>query len=175
MTIQRSENFPLLYHPGENFFTDGSRHCVSKEKGLEYAKCLYDFYSVATDEQIEEYNDVIDEEIILEMKNQTINKKPKKQENGYVYFIESDSGYIKIGKTFNLKTRMKSLKNASPHNLKLLCYIKSDEYSELEMIFHKKFSEKRVNGEWFDIKIDNVLNFAKRKNLNYKMYDGGII
>ena len=169
MNIQRVEDFALSYYPGENFFTDGSRHCVNKEKGFEYAKALYDFYANTTDEQIEDYNDMIDEELILEIQDQTIYKKPKKNQIGYVYFIESDSGYVKIGKTVNLKTRIKSLKSASPHDLKLLGYIKSEDYNFLEMVFHKKFDESRVNGEWFDIEMCRILDFSKRKKLTFEI------
>jgi hypothetical protein len=39
-----------------------------------------------------------------------------------------------------------------------LGYIYSDKYSELEIDFHRKYSNKRKSGEWFDISINTVKN-----------------
>ncbi len=82
-------------------------------------------------------------------------------DNGYLYFI-SDGEYVKIGKTKNIKNRMKALRTANPRDLTLIRYVYTDDWlSYNENKFHKIFSKYRIkNTEWFD---KCVLNFIEGK------------
>jgi hypothetical protein len=71
----------------------------------------------------------------------------------FVYFVlNEDSNAIKIGRARDLAKRMKALQTSSPALLKLMKAIQvegSEEAQELERSLHKKFSETRLSGEWF--------------------------
>lgn len=69
---------------------------------------------------------------------------------GYVYVIRSDYGF-KIGKTVNIKNRVRLFEVKLPFPIKLESYAWFDNYSEAEADFHRKFADKRTEGEWFDL------------------------
>jgi len=71
--------------------------------------------------------------------------------DGFVYFLESDFGY-KIGCTNDINRRFKELKTLMPFQLKLHSFIEFKKYEELERILHKSFEDKRINGEWFNLR-----------------------
>jgi hypothetical protein len=72
----------------------------------------------------------------------------------YVYFIRSGSRYVKVGKSNNPLSRMRSLQTASPTKLELLgavrCNNEGDSFRverELQSFFAQQLPEKE--GEWF--------------------------
>jgi Meiotically up-regulated gene 113 len=68
----------------------------------------------------------------------------------FVYFVEnSQSGYIKIGLSKNIRARMSSLSSSSGVNLRLLCYLETDKAEELERELHDRFAKDNVSGEWY--------------------------
>ncbi len=76
---------------------------------------------------------------------------------GYVYFIKCvvPEGYVKnlvkIGQTTNVATRLLSLQTGNPFSLVVHKTIESSEYKKIEHALHKKFKDKRINLEWFDV------------------------
>lgn len=65
-----------------------------------------------------------------------------------VYFIqEGEDGFVKIGRSKNVKKRMKSLQIGNPRPLSVVMLIPGGR--SLEMTFHELFHEDRVSGEWF--------------------------
>jgi hypothetical protein len=70
----------------------------------------------------------------------------------YVYIVESEAGFVKIGVSSNPSRRIKELRTASPEMLELLdCAPKTrPEYVEEEL--HSMFSSGRKHGEWFNLK-----------------------
>jgi len=157
-----SPNRPLMFFPGSNYLIDGSRHCVNKEDGLKYAKALYEFYSNITQEEIDEFNDEIDEETRQEMESFNRQHSNSAKTEGYIYFVKSDTGYTKIGMTSNIDTRFKALKTTSPHKLNLICTVKGFDYEKLERKAHKHFKQRKAEGEWFDINLDQINDFVEQ-------------
>ena len=91
---------------------------------------------------------------------------------GYVYLLKSNKrDTLKIGMTTNLEQRMKSFKTCSKHlgiegeTFEFLYTIKVDKYSKLETLLHKKFADKRVCGEWFDITKEEFINMLESIDL----------
>jgi hypothetical protein len=80
----------------------------------------------------------------------------------YVYFIKSDYGY-KIGKTKNIKVRLKTFDVKLPFDIYLYAYIKTKQMDDCEKFFHNILSEKRINGEWFDL---NEYDFLEIERLS---------
>lgn len=67
-----------------------------------------------------------------------------------VYFIQGvDGGPIKIGRTRNLKERLRSIQMSSPVRLRVLAaYRNPDEDAETKL--HQRFRVHRLHGEWFE-------------------------
>lgn len=63
----------------------------------------------------------------------------------YAYFIQSSTGYIKIGKSANPIKRLQYLQTGSPEELRLLGFTKASTEEQL----HASLSQYRVRGEWF--------------------------
>lgn len=82
-------------------------------------------------------------------------KASKKQEKrlatgaGYVYLIQSPTGAYKIGRTKNPKDRMKTFGVQLPFEVEFVHLIETPDMYTLESDLHKRFEERRVNGEWF--------------------------
>lgn len=64
-----------------------------------------------------------------------------------IYFVAGGDDLIKIGHTTNLRARLRSLRTASPTELRVLLIIPGTRDNEQEL--HRKFSAHRVGGEWF--------------------------
>lgn len=97
---------------------------------------FHDLYELVDEE---EYNR------IMKVEKEYIERVRK----GYVYFAKSGIGLTKIGKTSNLQKRIKQLEKEVQSNLEVIHTIPSDNAYQTEQSFHKRFEEKRVNGEWF--------------------------
>ncbi len=71
--------------------------------------------------------------------------------SGYIYFLESNLGLIKIGASIKLDTRIFGLALSNAACLKLLGYIEvdKDKMLEIEKRIHIKFEGSRKHGEWF--------------------------
>lgn len=101
---------------------------------------------------------------------------------GCVYFIKHIGlKPVKIGysSSDNPINRINNFKISSPYGLELIGIIKTIDAKKLETFLHKKYKEKRLNGEWFnlsqkELKNELGLNFKlskKIKNTNKeKMY-----
>lgn len=66
---------------------------------------------------------------------------------GYVYFLRSPSGVVKIGRTNNPGKRMKMLQTGSP--VPFLPMLVVNGGREIEEAMHERFRYLREHGEWF--------------------------
>lgn len=70
----------------------------------------------------------------------------------FVYFIEAEGlGLVKIGVADDPKKRLRTLQVGCPVPLKLRGVFATDDAHRLEGGFHLRFTEIRVQGEWFKI------------------------
>lgn len=65
----------------------------------------------------------------------------------FVYFVQDESGPIKIGRTFRVKGRFVQLQRSNAGNLRLLCAIPGGP--RLELALHSAFRDARLHHEWF--------------------------
>lgn len=72
------------------------------------------------------------------------------------YLMTDDSGFVKIGKSFNPSLRFNSISNMNP-NLQLIAVCENDVEKEL----HNKFDSKRFKGEWFGLSSKEVESIIK--------------
>ncbi|HSJ37679.1 MAG TPA: GIY-YIG nuclease family protein [Planococcus sp. (in: firmicutes)] len=76
---------------------------------------------------------------------------------GYVYFVqEYMNGSFKIGKTKNIEKRMNIFGVKLPFENKLIYLIKTGNHHQTEVAFHKHFSDKRLEGEWFALNKEDL-------------------
>jgi len=81
---------------------------------------------------------------------------------GYVYLMKS-GGYYKIGKSDYVEKRNYEIGIKLPEELTVIHKIKTDDPSGIEAYWHKRFENKRVRGEWFDLSSSDVNVFKRRK------------
>jgi hypothetical protein len=76
-----------------------------------------------------------------------------------VYFVyDKVTKYTKIGKTNNINNRLKSL---SVGNINLRLVYTTDKNNEL--FYHKKFKNKRIIREWFNLSVDDYKSVFDKK------------
>lgn len=79
---------------------------------------------------------------------------------GSVYFIESEFGW-KIGKAKVIQKRKRDFDVKMPFVYAVRCHIKTHKKSQLERYFHNYFKDKLINGEWFNITLNDIIEAVK--------------
>lgn len=83
-------------------------------------------------------------------------KAKRVSQHGYVYLIQSSTGFYKIGRAKKLKERISTLGVKLPFEIEVAHSIECDDYEGMESYLHAEFASKRVNGEWFSLTADEV-------------------
>lgn len=81
--------------------------------------------------------------------------------HGYVYLVDSQIGYYKIGRSNEPVERFRKFDVMLPYDMKVIALIETKDMHKLEKELHKRFAEWRVRGEWFALNPQQVL-FIKR-------------
>ncbi|MBV9991457.1 MAG: GIY-YIG nuclease family protein [Alphaproteobacteria bacterium] len=83
-------------------------------------------------------------------------------DDGFVYLIRSGRFY-KIGRSVAVGQRERQLKIQLPEKTATVHDIRTDDPVGIEAYWHRRFSNKRKNGEWFDLDAQDVSAFKRRK------------
>jgi hypothetical protein len=83
-------------------------------------------------------------------------------EYGYVYLVKSGK-YYKIGRSNFPGRREYELAIQLPEQVKTVHTIKTDDPVGIESYWHQRFAHRRKNGEWFELRREDVSAFRRRK------------
>jgi predicted GIY-YIG superfamily endonuclease len=79
-----------------------------------------------------------------------------------VYLLKSDyTGYYKIGVSKNPAKRIKQLQTGSSEDIRLIYSYSSEIPYKLEMALHNFYSMYNVNREWYNLSLENELEFPE--------------
>ncbi len=75
---------------------------------------------------------------------------------GFVYLVQSPTGFYKIGRTSDPNNRMKTFSVKLPFEVSYVCVIETVDMKALEASLHEQFAGKRASGEWFALDAEDV-------------------
>jgi hypothetical protein len=85
---------------------------------------------------------------------------------GYVYLIKhGNRAEYKIGRTLNPIRREGEIRLELPERLQPVHFIKTDDPSGVEAYWHQRFADRRKQGEWFALALDDVRAFKRWKKI----------
>ncbi|MGV8872283.1 MAG: GIY-YIG nuclease family protein [Rhodococcus sp. (in: high G+C Gram-positive bacteria)] len=80
---------------------------------------------------------------------------------GHVYLIRMGKFY-KVGRTNDIGRRTYELRTQMPERAELVHSLETDDPEGIERYWHRRFSDKRANGEWFELRRADVAAFKRR-------------
>lgn len=84
---------------------------------------------------------------------------------GFVYLVKGHPGEYKIGRTNLVDRRLSQLGVVSPVEQELVSEIKTDDPVGVEAYWHARFADKRMKGEWFKLKAEDVNAFKRWRKI----------
>jgi hypothetical protein len=92
-----------------------------------------------------------------------------------VYLLSSEingSKIYKIGFTKrNVENRIKEFQTGNASEIKIVETFKSKWGTKIESFLHRKFSNKKISGEWFGLNESDINNFIKSCQVIHNNYD----
>jgi hypothetical protein len=91
-----------------------------------------------------------------EKAKRTTDNSKSRTRAGYVYLLQSPTGYYKIGRTRDPSDRIKTFSVKLPFEVEYIIVISTFDMVKLETDLHHKYANKRIEGEWFELSSADV-------------------
>lgn len=142
--------------PTHNTFTRFGSKSERVRRTLEYCQTKPAFSDVAAICTVLLEQQTVDDEPEVELPSDDEIKE------GYVYLIKS-AGYYKVGRTNSKERRVRELAIQLPEKSETVHVIATDDAAGIEAYWHNRFSDRRMNGEWFGLSAQDIKAFKRRK------------
>lgn len=83
---------------------------------------------------------------------------------GYIYLLKSETGSFKFGRTSNINKRLKSYERTYPIKINLVYFIEVENMIDAETAILRNYKESQLQGEWFDVTLNQVEWFINLNN-----------
>ncbi len=100
----------------------------------------------------------------LQKSSTIVAEKKAKVVTGFVYLMKSGRHY-KIGRTISVGSRERQLAIKIPVPPTTIHSIETDDPVGVEAYWHKRFANRRDEGEWFDLSAEDVAAFKRWKRI----------
>lgn len=102
-------------------------------------------------------------------------KRPLPKE-GFIYLIESENGYFKLGRSIDVDRRLSQHEMDYPLKLRVVHSFASSDVRRDEKRLLRNFRDRQLRGEWFSLELQDVLWFKTIQdhglNAAFTEYDG---
>ena len=98
------------------------------------------------------------------MVKSSVARSEPKVASGFVYLMKSGRHY-KIGRTSSVGRRGSELAIKIPVPPKTIHIIETDDPVGVESYWHRRFADKRGEGEWFELTAEDVKGFKRWKRI----------
>jgi hypothetical protein len=114
------------------------------------------FYDAHSDDWIAHYNLSREME---ELREESATRRwvpEEKKRAGYIYLLRAADGHYKIGRAVNVGPRVRQIGTDIPYKVETIHTFHAEDYCAVELELHKRFADKRANGEWFRLDAADV-------------------
>lgn len=158
LTIYRdSEGVNSVHTKDGEFMTRAAMYALLKD--------VQRFYQGMSDNEIDRY--------IEYAKTRHQAHRAKRECSGYVYLMKSYDDFYKIGQAISPRQRLLTIQ--LPYKPKLIHSIPVSDMDWAEKYLHRKFAEKRADGEWFVLDSRDVAYIKSLTSLEPAEQDVGPI
>ncbi|PYM01902.1 MAG: hypothetical protein DMF19_04935 [Verrucomicrobia bacterium] len=91
-------------------------------------------------------------------------REPAELQEGFVYLSKAGRRY-KIGRASSVERRHRELAIQLPEPAEVIHRIRTDDPAGIEAYWHKRFADRRLNGEWFALSASDVKVFRRRPRM----------
>jgi len=163
LQLYTQEDLDMLknYLNGNSFWSIDdfcNRYNLNKQFCIEYFESLQWEFRIRSREEEKYLNDQSRKQLKITEIGQS--RELKKAESGFIYVIANGKKY-KIGKTKNFHNRYQQLCTSNPNELEVIVLKKITNYHEIEELLLHKYSDKRISGEWFLLKEEDILDIKQ--------------